>query len=486
VTSIDEMFKRRKDMTFWVWFTAIAAISGIISALHAVMTARTSQGAIAWGISLVTFPVVTVPAYWVLGRNKFEGYVTAKRMVGSDFEKDYEVLDERLAKYRIPKAELPYGAHAAEKLADIPFLTGNAVELLIDGDATFESIIAGIEQAEQYVLFQFYIINDDELGRRFKDLLIKKAREGVAVHMLYDEIGSANLSKDFIHELRQAGAEINAFNTRKGVRNRFQINFRNHRKVVVVDGKEAWIGGHNVGDEYLGKDPKFGHWRDTHMRMAGPAALSAQLSFCADWHWATDDFSRHLNWHPAPAESENIPIIILPSGPADDVEIASLMFLHSINAAKKRVWIQSPYFVPDDAIISALQLAALRGVDVRVLIPDEIDHMLVWLCAFSYHKDVTMTGAKIYRYTNGFLHAKTILIDDSTSSIGTANLDNRSLRLNFEITSWMYDTDFARQMETMYLADFENARLMTSEDLSKRPWWFKLAVQFARLTAPIQ
>ena len=473
-------------MTFWVCFTAIAEIMGILSALHAVMTARTSQGAIAWGVSLLTFPVVTVPAYWVLGRNKFEGYVTAKRMAGSDFEKQYEVLDQRLAKYRIPKAKLPAGAHAAEKLADLPFFTGNEVELLIDGDATFESIIAGIEQAKQYVLFQFYIIKDDELGRYFKDLLIKKARAGIAVHMLYDEIGSADLSKGFIHELRRGGAEINAFNTRKGVRNRFQINFRNHRKIVVVDGKEAWIGGHNVGDEYRGKDPKFGHWRDTHMRLAGPAVLSAQLSFCADWHWATDVSLLHLNWHPAPAESESIPVIIVPSGPADEVEIASLMFLQTINAAKKRVWIQSPYFVPDDAIISALQLAALRGVDVRILIPEAIDHLMVWLCAFSYHKDATITGAKIYRYTHGFLHAKTILIDDTTSAVGTANLDNRSLRLNFEITAWLYDPDFAKQMETMYLADFENARLMTVEDLSEKPWWFKLAVQCARLTAPIQ
>lgn len=477
---------RNKKMTFWIWFTTIAEILGIISAFHAVQTARTSQGAIAWGVSLVAFPVVTVPAYWVLGRNKFEGYVTVKRLAESDFEEEYGMLDDRIANFRIPQPDLPYGGHAAEKLADLPFLTGNDVELLIDGEATFDSIAAGIERAKEYVLFQFYIINDDELGRRLKDLLIKKAGEGVAVHMLYDEIGSADLTKGFIQELRQAGAEIHAFNTRKGVRNRFQINFRNHRKVVVVDGKEAWIGGHNVGDEYLGKDPTFGHWRDTHMRITGPAALSAQLSFSADYHWATDNPLLHLNWHPTPAEAANIPVIVVPSGPADDVEIASLMFLHAINAAKERVWIQSPYFVPDAAITSALQLAALRGVDVRILIPDEIDHAMVWLCAFSYHKDATMTGAKIYRYTHGFLHAKTILIDDITSAIGTANLDNRSLRLNFEITAWAYDKNFAAQMEKMYLADFENARLMTNEDLSERPWWFKLAVRFARLTAPIQ
>ncbi|MDF7822933.1 cardiolipin synthase [Pontiellaceae bacterium B12227] len=473
-------------MTIWVLFMAAAHILGIISTLHVLMTGRTSQGTIAWGVTLNTFPVVAVPAYWILGRSKFEGYVTTKRMANSDFDREYQYLIDQLSAHRIPKADLPFGGVAAELVADLPFLTGNKTELLINGEKTFDSILKGMAEAEHYILFQFYIVHDDEIGRKIKDLLLSKATAGVQVYFLYDEIGSHDLPKAYLNELKAAGVQAHAFNTRKGPRNRFQINFRNHRKIVVVDGAKAWIGGHNVGDEYLGKDPTFGNWRDTHMKITGPAALAAQLSFSTDWHWATDDAMLHLNWKPVPSADSDVPVIVVPSGPADDVETASLMFLHAINAAKERIWIQSPYFVPDDAIISALQLAAMRGVDVRILIPDAIDHTMVWLCAFSYYDDATATGANIYRYTNGFLHAKTILIDDITSAVGTANLDNRSLRLNFEVTSWVYDKTFAAEMEQMYLNDFENSRLMTTDDLGKRPWWFKLAVRFARLTAPIQ
>lgn len=475
-----------KKMTFWAIFMAAAHVLGFISSIHVLMTGRTAQGTIAWGISLNTFPVVTVPAYWILGRSKFAGYVTSKRLVNSEFEKEYSGLIDRLSAHRIPKDELPYGGMAAELVADLPFLTGNKTELLIDGTHTFESMLAGMEAAKEHILFQFYIVHDDEIGRKVKELLIRKAGEGVRIYFLYDEVGCIDTPKQYFEELRAAGIKVNAFNTRKGAGNRFQINFRNHRKVLVVDGKCAWIGGHNVGDEYLGKDPKFGRWRDTHMKISGPAALSAQLSFATDWYWAADESLLDLNWTAVPAADSNVPVITVSSGPADEVETASLMFLHAINAAQKRIWIQSPYFVPDDAIISALQLAALRGVDVRILIPDAIDHTMVWLCAFSYFDDATKTGAKIYRYTDGFLHAKTILIDDITSAVGTANLDNRSFRLNFEITSWVYDKEFAAEMEKMYLTDFENARLMTADDLGKKSWWFKLKVRFARLTSPVQ
>ncbi|QBG48496.1 cardiolipin synthase [Verrucomicrobia bacterium S94] len=473
-------------MTVWILLAGLFQVLGIVSTIHVLMTGRTSQGTIAWGVSLNTFPLLAVPAYWILGRSKFEGYVTAKRMIGSDFEKEYKGLIDRLSNYRIPAEELPAGLKAGELLADLPLLTGNHIELLINGEKTFESILSGIELAEHYILFQFFIVHDDEIGRRIGKALAEKAQQGLTVYFLYDEIGSHDLPAGYLSNLKNAGVAVHAFNTRKGPRNRFQINFRNHRKVVVADGKTAWVGGHNVGDEYLGKHPKFGNWRDTHIRITGPAALSAQLSFCTDWHWASDDPLLHLNWKPEPAAEADIPALLVPSGPADELEAASLMFLQAINSATKRIWIQSPYFVPDDAIISALQLAALRGVDVRILIPDSIDHLAVWLCAFSYFDRATETGARIYRYTRGFLHAKTILVDDKIAAVGTANLDNRSLRLNFEITAWIFDSAFAAEMEAMYLTDFEDSRLMTADDLDCRPWWFKLAVRFARLTAPIQ
>ncbi|MDX2493409.1 MAG: cardiolipin synthase [Desulfuromusa sp.] len=303
---------------------------------------------------------------------------------------------------------------------------------------------------------------------------------------IYDEIGSHDLPKAYVKELRDAGVEVCDFHTRKGPGNRFQINFRNHCKVVVIDGKVAWIGGHNVGDEYLGKDPKFGHWRDTHIRIEGPVVLEAQASFLEDWYWATAGKTPQLNWKPVGSARGDQRVLIVPTGPADELETATLMFLHAINSATSRIWIASPYFVPDESIVNALQLAGLRGVDVRILIPDSPDHLLVYLAAFSYFDEAGSTGVRFFRYMKGFLHEKVMLIDDQVATVGTANFDNRSFRLNFEITAIVVDEEFATTIERMFINDFENSREMRPGELDEKGFWFKLAVRLARLTAPVQ
>jgi cardiolipin synthase len=470
----------------WILIAAIFHVLGFSSSIHAVMTARTSQGAIAWVVSLNTFPYVTVPAYWFLGRSRFHGYVMARNSGDVNVQKELEQVLVGLEPYRVPEAEISAGGVAAERLADLPFLSGNSLQLLVDGKATFDSILEGIDAAKEYVLFQFFIVHDDEIGRQVKEHLIAKAKEGVKVYFLYDEIGSHDLSDSYKNELREAGIEVYDFHTQKGSRNRFQINFRNHRKVVVVDGKVAWIGGHNVGDEYLGRDPKFGHWRDTHMRIEGPAALAVQVSFIEDWYWATGEIVPGVVWMPTAPENGDKKVLIVPSGPADKLETASLMFHHAINSAKERIWIASPYFVPDDAILEALQLAGLRGVDVRILIPDKADHLLVYLAAFSYFDDASRTGVRFFRYTNGFLHQKVMLIDNTTATVGTANFDNRSFRLNFEITGVVADPPFAEEIEQMLKNDFAHAREMTKSDVDDRSFWFKLSTRLARLTSPVQ
>jgi cardiolipin synthase len=456
---------------------------GFLSSIHAVMSTRTSQGAIAWAVSLNTFPYVAVPAYWVLGRTRFQGYVTARQTGDLDIQHIVRAVSAETAGLR-STGERTGAARAAELLAEMPTLRGNTVELLIDGDATFASIFEGIEQARKYLLIQFFIVKDDGLGGELKTRLIDKAREGVRIFFLYDEAGSYQLSKNYIEDLREAGVEVFNFHTRKGPRNRFQINLRNHRKIVVADGHTAWVGGHNVGDEYLGKDPKFGHWRDTHLKIEGPAALAVQLSFFEDWHWATDSVP-DLNWSPQRISENGADVLVVPTGPADKLETAGLMFIHAINSAQKRIWIASPYFVPDEAVMAALQLAGLRGIDVRILIPDQPDHLLVYLAAFSYFDEARSTGVKLYRYTDGFLHQKTMLVDRNVAAVGTANFDNRSFRLNFEITAFVADEDFASEAEKMFLDDFALSREVQPGDYSDRSFWFKFAVRLSRLTAPI-
>lgn len=458
-------------------------LAGFLTSLKAIMDTRTAQGTIAWVISLNTFPYVAVPAYWVLGRSKFTGYISARR---AEFVRANSVARDLLAHFDREQlgSKEQRGAHdLLERLAKLPFTAHNRPELLVDGEATFRAIFEEIERAQAYVLVQFFIIHDDRLGRRLRDALVSKAKSGVRCFVLYDEIGTRGLD-DYVAGLRAGGVRVAPFNTTKGRANRFQLNFRNHRKIVIVDGKTAFVGGHNVGDEYLGLDPKFGPWRDTHVKVVGPVVQCVQVSWAEDWHWATGEVTP-LSWQPERAEG-GISALCLPSGPADELETATLFFLHAINSARKRLWIASPYFVPDVQFISALQLAALRGVDVRILVPEKPDHPLVWLSAFSYLPETESVGIKWFRFRRGFMHQKVMLVDEDYCSIGTANFDNRSFRLNFEITMVFSDPVFAAQVAAMLEHDFENSLPAAAHELTNAGTWFKLKVRVARLLSPIQ
>jgi cardiolipin synthase len=278
---------------------------------------------------------------------------------------------------------------------------------------------------------------------------------------------------------------VSRFHSTRGSGNRLQLNFRNHRKIVVVDGREGWVGGHNVGDEYLGRDSSTGPWRDTHLRILGPAVMGLQLSFLEDWHWATDE-TPDLTWTTEVVPGGHAVVLVLPSGPADRFETASLMFQLAIHGAKERIWIASPYFVPDEGVTAALLLAELRGVDVRILIPERPDHLLVYLSAFAFVGKMLDAGIQIYRYQSGFMHQKVFLVDDRVAAVGTANLDNRSFRLNFEITALVAEPAFVTEVEQMLLADFSRSRRMTRADLANKPFWFPLASRAAYLMAPLQ
>ncbi|ADN08433.1 cardiolipin synthase [Sulfurimonas autotrophica] len=460
-------------------------ILGLLSALNAIMTARTSQGATAWVISLVTLPYIAVPLYWFFGRSKFNGYTAARKKAEKLVTDRLQNIVTQTKNYIPQESALGIFERTSQQLAKMPYLQANELDLLIDGEKTFQSILAGINEAEKYILLEFYIIRDDNLGYQIQRTLIKKANEGVKIYFLYDEIGSYELSQNYLDEMRQAGIQVYNFHTQKGIKNRFQINFRNHRKIVVVDGKSAWIGGHNIGDEYLSKNKKFGHWRDTHIKITGPSVIAVQTIFIEDWYWAAEYLIDCLKWNPVSSKKENKKVLIVPSSPADILETASLMFMQAINSATKRIWISSSYFVPDSAIIKALQLAGLRGIDVRILIPKRADHILVYLAAFSYFKTVSATGVKFFRYNNGFLHQKVMLIDDSHTAVSTANLDNRSFRLNFEITALVTDNSFAQEIKEMFENDFRHSYEIKIAELEKQAFLFKLATRLARLTSPV-
>ena len=484
-TPTDKPASPRKRRWRLLSFAVFAHLLGAASSLDALMSTRTSQGTIAWIVSLSTFPYVAVPAYWVFGRDKFQGYVIARRDDDSELAISMAPQTHELWSHQYQPTEHNDHLYGVERLAKLPFLDHNRVELLIDGEQAFDSIFAGIDAAKRYLLVQFYIVRDDALGQKLQRKLINKAREGVEVYFLYDEIGSYKLPASYTQTLRDAGVEVQHFHSTRGYGNRFQLNFRNHRKIVVADGAQAWMGGMNVGDEYLGLDNSIGPWRDTHLKLEGPAALALQMVFLEDWYWATEQIPE-LGWEPMkPDHNHTLPVLILPSGPADRFDTASLMMQQAIQSAQQRIWIASPYFVPDEGVQGMLKLAALRGVDVRILIPETPDNPLLYYAAYAFIGPLMDAGVQIYRYQNGFLHGKSFLVDEIGAGVGTVNLDNRSFRLNFEVTAIVLDQAFAQQVEAMFIEDFTHSRRMLQEDLANLSRWHLLLSRGAYLFSPV-
>ncbi len=470
----------------WFLLSSILFLIGLGHALHALLNVRTSQGAIAWTLSLLFFPYIAVPLYWVFGRNKFRGYVDSRIKGRKKIHHLAEQVVHDLNRFCPSNSGLEkalFDTH--QKLSGLPPTTGNKVTLLINGEATFSEIFKALASAKEYILVQFFIVKGDRLGSQFKEELLRKASEGVRIYFMYDEYGSRKLSRRFLWELKRAGVQVATFRTSRGKGNPLQINFRNHRKITIIDGKTAFVGGLNLGDEYLGRDSRFGPWRDTHLKLQGPSVQAAQLAYLEDWYWARNQIPE-LNWEICAAGSSNGVVQILPTGPADILESCQLSFFEAINLSRKRFWITSPYFVPDPAIVSALQAAALRGVDVRILLPQNPDHLIVFLSSYSYYSEMLQAGVKLYRYPKGFMHQKVLLVDDLIAAVGTANIDNRSFRLNFEIIAYVCQKAFVESVEKMLIKDFKLSQQAALDDYSKRTIPFKLLVRLARLLSPIQ
>ncbi|HWJ87254.1 MAG TPA: cardiolipin synthase [Pelagibacterium sp.] len=452
-----------------------------VCAVREIMNSRTSQGSIAWLLSLLLLPFPTTFVYLVFGWKFFDDYAESQIHSGRTWRlshsEDLRIVD------RGTTDDWP----VLRRVAELPFLYGNAANLLVDGEETFASIFDGIARAENYILIQFYIIRDDDLGRRFADALIERAKAGVRIYLLYDDAGSHALPRHYKNRLRDNGVQIFGFNHRHPFLRLYgitRINYRNHRKNVVVDGLEAWVGGHNVGDEYLGKDPKFGRWRDTHVHVSGPAALACALMFREDWHWATGQElpARYPSEIPTPGDQ---PILVMPTGPADKLEDCAIAFTEVIARARERLWIVSPYFVPGIEVQTALYAASLRGVDVRILLPRKPDHMLVWLASYAHADQMVAHGIKVHRYQKGFLHQKVILCDDQIAGVGTVNFDYRSFNINFEATLWFTHKDMIDKIAAMLEADFEASYLTTEQNLKRRNYVFRLLCQGARLFSPV-
>ncbi|WP_417689637.1 cardiolipin synthase [Roseibium sp.] len=458
-------------------FYAAAAICSV----REIMNSRTPQGSIAWLLSLVFLPFLTVPLYMVFGWRSFSDYTHIQHRLGRSARaqraRDLNLIDEEGSRHW----------PVLTKVANIPFLAGNKVDLLVDGEATFASMLEGIAEARHTILAQFFIYRDDEIGRKFAQALIDKARQGLTVHVLYDEIGSQSLPDSYLARLTEAGIKVSGFNeNHKYLRllGPMRLNYRNHRKILVTDFEHAWVGGLNIGDEYLGRTEEFSTWRDTHVKVSGPAAVACALSFSEDWQWAnnTEISLEEVKSFPKPGDES---VLVMPTGPADDLEQCAIAFVEAAARARKRLWITSPYFVPSIDVTTALYAASMRGVDVRILLPEKADHTTVWLASQAHADEMVARGVKVYQYTEGFLHQKVTLVDDELASVGTVNFDNRSFRINFEITLWFTHARMIEKIAAMLEKDFAISHQVAEDDLDNRSYAFRVLAQGARLLSPI-
>ena len=366
------------------------------------------------------------------------------------------------------------------------FTQDNEVEIFTDGSSKFASLFQSIEEAQDHIHLMYYIVQNDSLGRKLIDALAKKAKEGVEVRFLYDDIGT-RVPKSFFQPLIEAGGKTSAFFPSRIPYLNVRVNYRNHRKMVIIDGFCGYIGGINVGNEYLGLNPRFGEWRDTHLKITGSAVLQMQSHFLLDWNLASADKIEEVPWY-FPVENRGkgkVGVQIVTSGPTQQWEQIKNTYIKMIYAAKESVLIQTPYFIPDESYITALQNAALSGVNVTMMLPGKPDHKLVYWASWSYLNELLEAGVNCYLYEKGFLHAKTIVVDGKVASVGTANVDLRSFQLNFEVNAVLYDTATATKLQVVFLRDLENCRRLTMDEYRRRPIRIRFLESCARLLSPI-
>ena len=450
---------------------------------------RKPDSMVSWLLIFIIFPFIGFLIYLIFGRDFskkkiFRLYSNEEKLMIELKKKNLDLYKEKKLNF---KKILDDDIDIME-LTSIMSATGiyfnNKVKIFNDGRMKFKSLFKDIEEAKIEIYMIYYIYKNDQSGKDLRDLLIKKAKEGVAIKLLLDHMGSYMVSWGFFKELKKAGGEV-CFSFPIKLNN-LQFNNRNHRKIAIIDRKTAYIGGYNIKDEYIGKNKKMGYWRDTHLRVEGEIIRSLQIRFILDWRNACkDDIIFQPEIIADQVKKGRVTAQILTSGPDSKIEEIKLAYIEMIHKAKEYIYMQSPYFVPDESMIDAIKSALIRGIDVRIMIPNKPDHIFVYWATYSYIGDLLPFGLKAYKYDNGFLHAKTIVVDDKIASVGSANFDRRSFKLSFEANMFLYGKEIGRKMRVIFLHDMKKCVPITLKEYENRPLSVRLKEPISRLISPI-
>jgi cardiolipin synthase len=463
---------------------------------------RSPVATLAWILSLVALPYVGFVIFFLFGprhllrkrlkHKRARGTVTATTPLGAS-EPPPAQYDPRVEQL----------VHLVKKTGEPPASRCDSVQIFHDAPSTFDAIEEAILAAKHHVHVAYYIFDPRRSGTRFRDALIARAKAGVRVRVLVDDVGSSAIKRKFVKPMREAGVMFARFNEVAFSRIRSRLDFRNHRKIVVCDGVVGFTGGVNISDDYLpavpGKKPaadiirdarkeQKGHadpWRDTHVKITGDAVRWMQLTFLDDWYYTTGYAARDKEYFPAQTRTGQHLVQVVASGPDRDVEPIQKLYFAAIASSRDRVYVTTPYFVPDDAILTALTTAAMRGVDVRVLVPRRSDSLVVTAAARSYYDALLAAGVRVYEYQPTMIHSKTLVVDDFFAAVGTANMDNRSFRLNFEICAILYGLEHTEDLCQQFRKDLTLSKEVKAPARLEIPFRWRAAEAGARILSPL-
>lgn len=434
---------------------------------------------IAWLLVLIFVPIAGFIVYQIIGQD-----TRRMRHISELKYKQIKDLSFKNLTYNKNTKILPEYATLINLLKNSnlsPILQGSKIEIITEGQRMFEALLTDLSKARHHIHIESFIFKNDEAGIKIRNMLMKKAEEGVEVRFIYDNIANWFVPRKFYKDMKKSGVEITSLMKAHITKLANRINYRNHRKIVVIDGKTAYTGGMNISNNYF-TNPR---WRDTHMRIIGQGVLGLQANFLIDWYSSGKPFLDDANYFPETKNYTQNLMQIATGGPYSLYHNLLQATVNIIISARKYIYMQTPYFLPSESLFQALQIAALSGVDVRLIVSRKSDSSYVDPAAHSYYEDLLEAGMKIYEMEDKFMHAKTIVTDGMLSVIGSANLDFRSFETNFEINCYIYDPDIAQQNKEIFFRDMQQCREIRLEEWKQRSQWRRFADSFMRLFAPL-
>lgn len=467
----------------WIYYAlmTIYAVTVIVILCVIVSENRNPVKSLAWVTVLLLLPLVGVVLYLFFGRSikntRMISRRNRRRLMRAE-RASAGTGDEMLSESALQQVRL------AKSLTSSPLYYGNEIRVFTDGATKFAALEEDLRNAKSYINIQYYIIQDDNVGNRIADILVERARAGVAVHIIYDNVGSFDTHRSFFRRMKDAGIKVYPFFKVSFPPFGTRINWRNHRKICIIDGRVGYVGGMNIADRYVDGGKNFERWRDTHLRLTGPAVASLQYSFAVDWNF----MGQSLLEEPVEPDSDeqgDMAAQLITSGPTAQWSNIAMMYHKAIADARHRVYIQTPYFLPTEGLLKALQTAALSRVDVRIMLPRRTDSRMMQYASFSYIGECLAAGIKVYLYNPGMMHAKTLIVDDEIVSVGSTNFDFRSFEHNFEANLFVYSQRFAQEMAEIFHRDMCQCTRLDSATWSHRRRSLKVAESFVRLLSPI-